>query len=238
MRRDFVATRRILSMKCNQCGAEAPSQAAFCPQCGAQLGKPASGAGNRPPAAARLQSGIAQGSSRDVPEAELWTGAYSPKAMTAQFILGGAIVVAAAVAAAVFNSDPFVWSAIGISALLIFGYLGLLLLYQRLSIQYQLTTHRLVVQRGIVNRTDDRILLVDIDDITVHQNLFDRLFGIGTITLHTSDETTREKSPDPDHQNRGILHLRGIENPRHVGDLIDESRRAERSRRGVYMMDA
>jgi hypothetical protein len=30
----------------------------------------------------------------------------------------------------------------------------------------------------------------------------------------------------------------GIENPRHVADLIDEARRAERSRRGVYMMNA
>ena len=32
--------------------------------------------------------------------------------------------------------------------------------------------------------------------------------------------------------------MRGIENPRQVGDLIDEARRAERSRRGVYMMNA
>jgi uncharacterized membrane protein YdbT with pleckstrin-like domain len=173
-----------------------------------------------------------------VPEEDLWSGAYSPKAMTPQFVLAAVIVGVAAVAASVFAVDPIVWTAVGIGALLIFGYLALLLLYQRLSIHYQLTTHRLVIRRGILSRTDDRILLVDIDDITVHQNLFDRMFGIGTITMHTSDETTKEKSPDPDHQNRGILHLKGIENPRHVGDMIDESRRAERSRRGVYMMDA
>ena len=108
----------------------------------------------------------------------------------------------------------------------VFGYLGMSLIYQRLSVHYRLTTHRLVIERGILSKTDDRILLVDIDDITVQQGLIDRVLEIGTVVLNTSDDT----SP--------ILTMRGIENPRHVGDLIDEARRAERSRRGVYMMNA
>jgi membrane protein YdbS with pleckstrin-like domain len=100
------------------------------------------------------------------------------------------------------------------------------MLYQRLSIHYRLTTHRLVIERGILSKTDDRILLVDVDDITVRQGLIDRMLNIGTVVLNTSDAT----SP--------VLTMRGIENARRVGDMIDEARRAERSRRGVYMMNA
>lgn len=211
-------------MTCNQCGAEAPAQAAFCPQCGAQVGKPASGGGNRPPAGARLQSGVTQGASRDVPENDLWGGAFSPKAMTPAFI-GAALLTIIGMIGASF-AGPAGWVAVGIGAILIFSYLALSLLYQRLAIQYELTTHRLVLHRGILTKTDDRILLVDIDDITVRQGLIERMLNVGTITLNTTDKS----SP--------VLNMRGIEDPRRVGDLIDESRRAERSRRGVYMMNA
>jgi hypothetical protein len=34
------------------------------------------------------------------------------------------------------------------------------------------------------------------------------------------------------------LLMLGIENPRHVADLIDQARRTERNRRGLYTMDA
>ena len=95
-----------------------------------------------------------------------------------------------------------------------------------MSVHYRLTTHRLVLERGILSRTDDRILLVDIDDITVQQSLINRMFQLGTIMLNTKDET----SP--------VLIMPGIENPHQVGDLIDEARRTERTRRGVYMMNA
>jgi len=222
-------------MTCNQCGAEVPAQAAFCPKCGAQLGAAAASA-NRPPGAAKLQSGVTQGASRDVPEEELWSGSYSPKAMTGAFVGAGLLAILGVIGASF--AGPAGWIAVAIGAILVFGYLGLSLLYNKMSVHYRLTTHRLVIQKGILSRTDDRILLVDIDDITVEQGVFDRMFNIGTITLRTSDETTREKSPDPQTSDKGILIMKGIENPRQVGDVIDEARRSERSRRGVYMMNA
>jgi membrane protein YdbS with pleckstrin-like domain len=223
-------------MACNQCGAEVPVQAAFCPKCGAQLGAAASENPNRPVKAERLQAGVAQGTARDVPEDELWEGGYSPKAMTPAFIGAALLTIIGGIAASF--AGPIGWIAVAIGAALVFGYLLLSLLYNRYAVRYRLTTHRLVITRGILSRVDDRILLVDVDDITVQQGFIERLFSIGTITLHTTDETTKEKSPDPDSPNRGIVVMKGIENPRPVGDTIDEARRSERSRRGVYMMDA
>src|SRR5205814_2198494 len=106
-------------------------------------------------------------------------------------------------------------------------------LYKQMAMRYRLTTHRLLVQRGALNRVEDHILLVDIDDISVAQSVFQRMFNLGTITLLTSDQTTKDRTGG-----KGVLVLDGIENARGVGDLIDETRRAERTRRGVYMMNA
>jgi membrane protein YdbS with pleckstrin-like domain len=222
-------------MKCQECGAEIPAEAAFCPQCGSQLG-PGGASVGRPPKADRLQAGVAQGAARDVPEEELWEGGFSPKAMTPAFIGAALLLIVGAIAASF--AGPIGWAIVGIGAAIVFGYLIFKLLYNRLAVHYRLTTHRLVITRGILSRTDDRILLVDIDDITVSQGFVERMLDVGTITLHTTDETTKERSPDPATPNRGILVMRGIEAPRPVADTIDEARRSERSRRGVYMMNA
>ena len=224
-------------MFCNKCGAEAPDKAAFCPQCGAQLSRAGKSADDsRSPKSARLRPSTSRGAAAETPEEELWTGTFSPKGMAASFVWAALLTVLGMIGASF--AGPAGWTAVGIGAAAAFGYLLLSLVYQRLSVHYRLTTHRLVIQRGILSKTDDRILLVDIDDITVRQGLIDRMLAIGTVVLHTSDETSRERSPDPDTPHCGIVTLTGIENPRHVGDVIDDARRAERSRRGVYMMNA
>ncbi len=190
----------------------------------------------RPAAAGSLQGGVAQGNSRDVPEEELWSGAYSPKAMTGAYI--GVLLLAVLGMIAASYAGPYGWVVVAIGALVILAGLALYSFYKRTSLQYRLTTHRFVIQKGLLSRTDNRILLVDIDDISVRQGLVERMFNLGTILLRTTDETTKEESPDRDAPGKGIVIMDGIENPRQVGDLIDESRRAERTRRGVYMMNA
>jgi membrane protein YdbS with pleckstrin-like domain len=222
-------------MTCSQCGAEAPANAAFCPKCGAQLGRAAATVA-QPAPAARVQTSAAQSTARDVPEEELWSGSYSPKAMTGWYILLGVVAIVAIIAT--YNLDPNAWIAVAVGAAVIFAGLALYAGYKHMSMRYQLTTHRFVIQSGVLSRTDNRILLVDVDDISVRQGMVERLFNLGTIVLRTTDETTKEESPDKADPGKGIVIMEGIENPRQVADLIDESRRAERTRRGVYMMNA
>lgn len=210
-------------MNCSQCGATVPAGAAFCPQCGNAL------EGGNVHAAANLQPGAARRNGREVPEEDLWIGRYSSKAMIGPF-MGGALLVVLGLVAASFVGPP-AWLIVGAAALLIFAYLGLQLFYRRMSVEYRLTTHRLVLHKGILSRSDDRILLVDVDDITVRQGFVERMLNIGTITLNTSDESTKA-------QGKGVLVMSGIEDVRHVGDVLDEARRTERSRRGLYMMNA
>jgi uncharacterized membrane protein YdbT with pleckstrin-like domain len=206
-------------MNCSQCGAEAPSGAAFCSQCGAQLDGVAA---DRHLGPARVSSGDSR---RDnTPEQDLWTGSYSPKAMIGSFI-GAALLTIAGMIGASF-AGPVGWIAVAIGAAIVFGYLGLLLAYRRLGTSYRLTTQRLLRDLGILNRRSDHLLVVNIDDVTVQQPLFDRMFNLGTIRLKVKDDSTPE------------LLMLGIENPRHVADLIDQARRTERNRRGLYTMDA
>ena len=206
-------------MNCSQCGAAAPAGAAFCSQCGAQLGADAAEQHFGP---ARVSSGNSRHD--NTPEEDLWTGSYSPKAMTGPFIGAGLLTVVGIIAATF--AGPVGWIAVAIGAVLVFGYLGLLLAYRRFGTRYRLTKQRLLRDLGILNRRTDHLLVVYIDDVTVQQNLFDRMFNLGTIRLKVKDETTPE------------LAMLGIENPRHVADLIDHSRRTERNRRGLYTMDA
>jgi uncharacterized membrane protein YdbT with pleckstrin-like domain len=202
-------------MNCNQCGAEAPDGAAFCSQCGAQLGSGSP---------ARMRAGGAGNSDHSAPEQELWTGAYAPMAMMGQFVGAALLTVIGMVIASI--TSPVVWIVVGIGAVILFGYLALMLLYRRMGIRYRLTTQRLLRDKGILGRTGDHLLVVNIDDVTVHQSVFERLFGLGTIELNTKDKTTP------------VLMMIGIENPRQVADMIDEVRRIERNRRGLYTMDA
>jgi uncharacterized membrane protein YdbT with pleckstrin-like domain len=211
-------------MHCNACGKEVPEGSSFCPQCGAPLAHD----GIAPP---RMQAGGAHGSARDVPEDELWSGTYSPKAMAGHFV-GAAIVSILAIAVGSFF-PPFGWIVSVSVAALIFAYLGLQLLYRRMTVRYRLTTHRFFTDTGLLTRTNDRIQVIAIDDVQVRQGVFDRLFDVGTIELKPS-----EKSEIKTQQGASAdLFLIGIEQPRHVADLIDGARRAERNRRGLYMTD-
>jgi hypothetical protein len=127
-----------------------------------------------------------------------WSGAYSPKAMIGPAILAALATVAGALGAPLTRHGGwFVW--------------------------YRLTNFSFFHDRGIVSTTSNRIQVIDIDDITVHQGAMERMLGVGTIVLQTADRTEPE------------LRLRGIDDVADVADLIDAARRAERNRRGLYV---
>jgi hypothetical protein len=86
-----------------------------------------------------------------------------------------------------------------------------------------LTTQRFIHESGILRRVNNRIEVLDIDDITFEQGLFERLTGVGTIRIMSHDRS------DPD------LVLRGIQNVPAVAKLMDDARLAERRRRGLHV---
>ena len=156
-------------------------------------------------------------------EETLWTGSYSHLDMIGTW-LGGAVATVAAIVIGLLLSlsgTGWLWL-IGVIAVMWVG-LGLLYAYRRFSVHYTLTSQRLLTEMGILWRTMDRVELIDVDDVIYRQGPVDRLLGVGTIVVTSSDRTTPE------------LDLPGIENVREVADAIDDARRKERRSRGLHI---
>jgi uncharacterized membrane protein YdbT with pleckstrin-like domain len=55
--------------------------------------------------------------------------------------------------------------------------------------RYALSEDRLFISVGLLNIKDDEILLYRVRDIDTDRSLWQRLFGVGTITIISSDST-------------------------------------------------
>lgn len=62
--------------------------------------------------------------------------------------------------------------------------------FQNLATTYEITEDRLILHRGIFNKSIDEIELYRVKDIRIDFSLIQQWAGIGTITLVSSDETT------------------------------------------------
>ena len=83
-------------------------------------------------------------------------------------------------------------------------YLGMPLSFTR----YMLSEDRLFVSVGFLNIQDDEILLYRIRDIDTSRTLWQRIFGVGTVTVVSSDKTMP------------TLALKNIKDPIFVKELI------------------
>jgi membrane protein YdbS with pleckstrin-like domain len=212
-------------MRCRFCGGEVGDQATFCPTCGERLGEAAAPPAGAPPASsdATPASRLRRRNVADDPEAELWEGSYSPKAMYGEWVAGAVVTIGAIVLGVLLVPTGVGPLVIGGLVVLMWLFLIGRMLYLRYSVNYRLTTQRFVHQSGILSRVTDRIEVIDMDDISFAQGPIQRMLGVGTIRITSSDRTHPE------------LVLRGIENVAEVSSLIDNARRKERVRRGLHI---
>lgn len=227
-------------MQCYQCGEDVPREAVFCHRCGARLDGKSDPAGEfvgpdprqdatggpedeQPSPAERFRNTVA-GRGRDAREQEqtLWDGGYASKAMLGRWLFSGLATVASLVVGFLWPYG-YVWLGIGALVLLLWGYQVSVLLTRRMSVHYRLTNQRFIHETGILRRVTNRIDLIDIDDITFEQGVIDRMVGVGIIRVSSSDRTHPE------------LVLAGIDDVVRVAGLIDETFRAERRRRGLFV---
>ena len=96
-------------------------------------------------------------------------------------------------------------------------YFGLPLSFTR----YQLSDDRLFVSEGFLNIKDDEVLLYRVRDIDTNRTLWQRLFGVGTVTVVSSDKTMP------------TLELKNIKDPMFVKELIHKQVEEMKIRRRV-----
>ena len=105
-------------------------------------------------------------------------------------------------------------------------YFGLPLSFTR----YSLSEDRLFTSVGFLNIKDDEILLYRVRDIDTSRSLWQRLFGVGTVVVSSSDKTMPN------------LVLKNIKDPIFVKELIhkqvEETKIKRRVRFGEIMTDA
>lgn len=158
----------------------------------------------------------------------LWEGGFSWKAMFGWWLVAAVVTIllAAAGVASMFTEQTkeyrlYIWiGGAAVAALLWLWLLGLAA-YRRMSLHYKLTPELFEHREGVLSTRNDRIELIDINDIAYEQGMLDRMMDTGTIKITSSDVS------------HGELVLIGIENVGEVCNKIDAARRAIREQRAV-----
>ncbi len=96
-------------------------------------------------------------------------------------------------------------------------FLGMPLSFTR----YALSEDRLFTSIGFLNIKDEEVLLYRIRDITTARTLWQRLFGVGTVTVASSDKT------------QPVVVLKNIKDPVRVKELLHENVEEMKMRRRV-----
>lgn len=77
--------------------------------------------------------------------------------------------------------------------------------------RYALSGDRLFLSVGFLSVRDEEVLLYRIRDISLRRSLWQRIFGVGTITVISSDKTTPQ------------LALKNIKRPMDIKELLHEN---------------
>lgn len=95
------------------------------------------------------------------------------------------------------------------------------------STKYELTSDRLILHRGLINKSIDEVELYRVKDVRIDFSLINQIADIGTLTLTTSDETTRTQP----------LVMRDVHRARARREELRTRVEAARRRRGVREFD-
>lgn len=91
---------------------------------------------------------------------------------------------------------------------------------------YSLSEDRLFRETGLLSRTYEEVLLYRIRDISLKRSLWQMIFGVGTIIVHSSDKSS------------GTLEIENVKSPKQVKELIhqlvEESKTRRRFRFGEF----
>ena len=137
----------------------------------------------------------------------------------------GALLIAAPLLAKYMWDEEFHWAFLVVPivlGLVCFIIPALLIRATR----YRITNYRIDLERGIFSKRIDTLELWHVNDVAFRQSFFDRIFGVGDITVMSDDRTTPQ------------LRLDGVPIPRPLFDTLKQRVIAVKRQRGVIKMDS
>lgn len=135
----------------------------------------------------------------------------------------GVVLIIIPILASHFN-HPMVWWLI--LAFVVAGIISMtipMLLVKRT--RYRITNYRIDFERGWLSTTINTIELWHVEDIKFHQNLWDKIVGVGTIEVFSHDE----KTPN--------LYMRSVPHARQLFATLEQRIIAVKRSRGVMKVD-
>ncbi len=91
--------------------------------------------------------------------------------------------------------------------------------------KYSLSEDRLFLEKGFLTIKTDEVLLYRIRDIDLNMRLGQRIFGVGTIHIYSSDTSAP------------TLELKNVKDPRAVSELIHQSVEKAKDKRRMRPME-
>lgn len=94
--------------------------------------------------------------------------------------------------------------------------------------KYSLSEDRLFRETGLLNLNEEEVLLYRVRDVSLSRSLWQRIFGVGTITVHSSDKTAP------------TLEVINVKDSKSVKELIFtnvEKAKEERRMRATELLD-
>lgn len=131
------------------------------------------------------------------PEKDLWSGRTHWMHHAGRFSFWLVLTIAACVGAVALNKSMQLGFA-GMALAVVLAALFLLLvvcgkpILEIMGTHYRLTTQRLFIERGILSKTVDQTELLRVDDVRLHKTVIDRVFGLGSVAIVSTDATDRE----------------------------------------------
>lgn len=119
------------------------------------------------------------------------------------------------------------WATLALCLVLVGFVIILIRWIQNLATTYEVTDDRLILHKGIFVKSIDEIELYRVKDVRLDFTLVNQWAGIGTITIMSSDETTREAP----------LVIRNVEGAKARREKLRELINIARKTRGVREID-
>ena len=91
--------------------------------------------------------------------------------------------------------------------------------------KYSLSEDRLFLEMGIFNLKTDDVLLYRVRDLDLNMKLTQRIFGVGTVCVHSSDQSMPH------------LELKNVKNPREVKEMIHKCVEEAKDKRRMRAME-
>jgi uncharacterized membrane protein YdbT with pleckstrin-like domain len=142
----------------------------------------------------------------------IWTGRPSWRGRMAILIPGILVAVIVLVVC--------LWAGLSVGVtLILFAVIAVVVLlwtiWETIRWKYTITNRRVFVRHGLVNIHEQTARLERVQDIALHQTLFDRVFGVGRLEIDTAGSTG------------GPLVFKALLEPTRVREILDAAVRAE-----------